>query len=166
MKAVLGFPGDESLVFNLCTRKGLFSGTGVRRIQNQVEALGTSIPEARLVRTGEGVALAVAVKARNIMKVHCMLAHSSEVMMRKTPEAIGITTTGQWGFCEACLQAQAKRYDVPNMVEERANVKGQRFFVAVGGPMKHSSPVGNNYVVIFVDDYTRLKVVKFVIEEG
>ena len=30
-KAVLGFPGEESLVFNFCPRKGLFSATGVRR---------------------------------------------------------------------------------------------------------------------------------------
>ena len=34
-QAVLGFPGDESLVFNFCPRKGLFSATGVRRIPSQ-----------------------------------------------------------------------------------------------------------------------------------
>ena len=44
--------------------------------------------------------------------------------------------------------------------DERASVRGQRFFVDVGGPMKHSS--WNSYVVIFVDDCTRFKVVKFV----
>ena len=41
-------------------------------------------------------------------------------------------------------------------------MKGQRFFVDVGGPMKHSSLGGNSYVVIFVDDCTCFKVVKFV----
>ena len=30
-KAILMFPGEESLVFNFCPRKGLFSVTGVRR---------------------------------------------------------------------------------------------------------------------------------------
>ena len=45
--------------------------------------------------------------------------------------------------------------------DERASVKGQRFFIDVGGPRKHSS-LGGNYVVIFVDDCTRFKVVKSV----
>ena len=34
-KAVLGFPGEESLVFKFCARKGLFSATGARRIPRQ-----------------------------------------------------------------------------------------------------------------------------------
>ena len=34
-KAVLGFPGEESLVFKFCPRKGLFSATGARRIPRQ-----------------------------------------------------------------------------------------------------------------------------------
>ena len=38
-KAVLGFPGEESLVFNFCFRKGLFSATGVRRTPSQGAAL-------------------------------------------------------------------------------------------------------------------------------
>ena len=44
---------------------------------------------------------------------------------------------------------------------KRANVKEKRFYVDVGGPMKHSSLGGNNYVVIFVDDCTGFKAVKF-----
>ena len=75
---------------------------------------------------------------------------------------VGIETTGQWEACETCFQAKAKRHAVPKRTDERASVKGQRFFVDVGGPMKHSSLGGNSYVVIFVDDCTRFKVVKFV----
>ena len=67
-----------SLVFNLCPHKGLFSVTGVRRIPSQVVALGASIVKAGSARTGAGAALAVAAKERNIMEVHCMLAHPSE----------------------------------------------------------------------------------------
>ena len=91
-----------------------------------------------------------------------MLAHPSEDITRRTAEIMGIQTTGQWGTCEACLQAKAKRHAVPKMTNERAGKKGQRFYVDVRGPMKHSSLGGNSYVVIFVDDYTRFKVVKFV----
>ena len=95
-----------------------------------------------------------------------MLAHPSEDKTRKTAEIMGIETTGQWGACEACFQAKAKRYAVPKKTDERASVRGQRFFVDVGGPMKHSSLGGNSYVVIFVDDCTRFKVVKFVKEKS
>ena len=55
-----------------------------------------------------------------------------------------------------------KRHAVPKNTDERASVEGQRFFVDVGGPMKHSSLGENSYVIIFVDDCTRFKVVKFV----
>ena len=51
---------------------------------------------------------------------------------------------------------------MPKMIDEKTSVKGQRFFVDVDGPMKHSSLGGNKYVVIFVDDYIRFKVVKLV----
>ncbi|CAM9779209.1 unnamed protein product, partial [Ascophyllum nodosum] len=64
--------------------------------------------------------------------------------------------------CETCFQAKAKRHALPKKTDERASVRGQRFFVDVGGPMKYSSLGGNSYVVIFADDSTRFKVVKFV----
>ena len=91
-----------------------------------------------------------------------MLAHPSEDITRKTAVMMGIETTGQWGACETYLQVKAKRHAVPKKTDERASVRGQRFFVDVGGPMKHSSLGGNSYVVIFVDDCTRFKAVKFV----
>ena len=60
------------------------------------------------------------------------------------------------------LAGEAKRRAQPKMTDKRANVKGKQFFVDVGGSMEHSRPGGNNYVVIFVDDCTRINVVKFV----
>ena len=91
-----------------------------------------------------------------------MFAHPSKDITRKTAEIMGIETTGQWRARETCFQAKAKRHAVPKKTDERASVKGQRFFVDVGGPMKHSSFGGNSYVVIFVNDCIRFKVVKFV----
>ena len=41
-------------------------------------------------------------------------------------------------------------------------MRGQRFFVDVGGPIEHLSLGGNSYVIIFVDDCACFKVVKFV----
>ena len=163
-EVVLGFPGEESLVFKFCPRKGLFSATGARRIPRQEVALGTNLTENGLVRIASGTALAMrAGVSRDVMAIHRMLAHPSEDIARKTVEMMGIETTGQWGACETCFQAKVKRHVVRKKTDERASVKGQQFFVDVDGPMKHSSLSGNTcYVVIFVDGCTRFKVVKFV----
>ena len=155
-EAVLGFPGEESLVFKFCPRRGLFSASGARRIPRQEVALGANLTENGLVRIGPGTALVMGAGAfRDVMEVHRMLAHPSQDITRNTAEMMGIETTGQWGACETCFQAKAKRHAMPKKTDERASVKGQRFFVEVGGPMKHSSLGGNSYVVIFVDDCTR-----------
>ena len=162
-KAVLGFPGEESLVFKFFPRKELFSATGTRRIPRLEVALEANLTENGLVRIASGTALAMrAGESRDVMELHRMLAHPSEDIPRKTAEMMEIETTGQWGECETCFQAKEKRHAVPKKTDERARVRGQRFFVDVGGPMKHSSLGGNSYVVIFVDDCTRFKVGKFV----
>ena len=162
-KAVLRFPGEESLVFKFCPRKRLFSATGARRIPRQEVALGANLTENGLARIASGTALAMrAGVSRDDMEVHRMLAHPSEDITRKATEMMGIETTGQWGACETCFQAKAKGHAAPKKTDGRASVRGQRFFVDVGGPMKHSSLGGNNYIVIFVDDCSRFKVVKFV----
>ena len=84
-KAVLGFTGEESLVFTFCSRRGLFSATGARRIPRQEVALEANLTENGLVKIASGTALAIRAGAsRNVMEVHRMLAHSSEVITRKT----------------------------------------------------------------------------------
>ena len=124
--------------------------------------LGAKLTENGLVRIASGTLAMKAGVSRDVTEVHCILAHPSEDITRKTAEMMGIETTGQWGAWETCFQAKAKRHAVPKKTDERASVKRQRFFIDVGGPMKHSSLGGNSYVVIFVDHCTRFKVVKFV----
>ena len=50
MKTVLGFPGEESLVFNVCPRTVVFSATGVRRTPSQGTALGLAAKLAEAIR--------------------------------------------------------------------------------------------------------------------
>ena len=110
-KAVLGFPGEESLVFKFCPRQGLFSATGARRIPRQEVALKENLTENGLVKIASGTALAMRAGAfRDVMKIHRMLAHPSKDITRKTAEMMGIETTGQWGAYETCFQAKAKRH--------------------------------------------------------
>ena len=121
-KAVLGFPGEESLVFKFCPRRGLFSATGARRIPRQEAALEANLTENGFVKIASGAALRASA-SRDVMDVHRMLAHPSEDITRKTAVMMGIETTGQWGACETCFQAKAKRHAVPKKTDERASVR-------------------------------------------
>ena len=117
-------PGGGVADFQFLPRKELFLATSARQIPSQVVAQGVSIAEAGSARTCAGEALPVAAKAHNIMEVHRMLAHPSEDITRKMAEAMRITTVGQWGSCQACLQVKTKRHAVPKMTDERVSVKG------------------------------------------
>ena len=95
-----GFPGEESLDFNFCPRKGLFSATGVRRTPSQEAALGLAEKKSEAMRiqaTGQwgpcadvrrsprqGVELAGAVKAHDMVEVHRVFAHPSGEITKKT----------------------------------------------------------------------------------
>ena len=112
-------------------------------------ALGANLTENGLVMISSRTALAMrAGVSRDVMEVHRMLAHPSEDITTNTAEVMGIETTGQSGACETCFQGKTKRHAVPKKTDKRTSVKGRRFFVDVGGPMKHSSLGGNSYVVI------------------
>ena len=124
-KAVLGFPGEESLVFKFCPRRGLFSATGARRIPRQEAALEASLTENGLVKIAPGAALRASA-SRDVMEVHRMLAHPSVDITRKTAEMMGIETAGQWGACETCFQAKAKRHAVPKKTDERASIRTRK----------------------------------------
>ena len=88
-------------------------------------ALGENLMENGLVRIASGTALATrAGVSRDVMEVQRMLAHPSEDTTRKTAEMMGIETTGQWGACEKCFQAKAKRHAVPKKTDEWASVNG------------------------------------------
>ena len=89
-KAVLGFPGEESLVCNFCPRKGLFSATGVKRTPSQ----GTALTLA------ENTAEAIRVETTGQWGPRADMKRSSSqgtalALAAKTAEAIK-TATGQW----------------------------------------------------------------------
>ena len=80
-----------------------------------------------LVKITSGTALEMRAGAsRDVMEVHRMLAHPSEDITRKTAGMMGIETTGQWGACETCFQAKAKRHAVPKKTDERASVRTRK----------------------------------------
>ena len=77
-----------------------------------------------MVRITSGTALAmIAGVSRDVMEAHRMSAHPSEDITRKTAEMVGFETTSQWGACETCFQAKAKRHAVPKKMDERVSVR-------------------------------------------
>ena len=52
--------------------------------------------------------LAMSAKARDMIKVHRMLAHPREEITQKTTAAMRIAMTDQWESCEARLQMTVK----------------------------------------------------------
>ena len=142
-RAVLGLPGEESLVFKFCPRRGLFSVTGTRRIPRQETFLEANLTGNGSVKIASGAALKAAA-SHDVMEVHRMLAHPSEVITRKTAAMMGIETTGQWRACETCFQVKAKRHAVPKKTDERASVRTSKIVERqavqwVDGPRKTGS---------------------------
>ena len=104
----------------------MFSATGVRRTLSQGAAIGLAAKTAEAMRIEaagqwrpcedvkhsprQGAALGG--EAHDIVKVHRVPAHPSGEITHKTAQTRGITTTGQWGPCEARLQVEAKRQAV------------------------------------------------------
>ena len=92
-KAVLGLPGDESLIFSLCPRKRLFSVTGVRRTPSQGAALGLAAKRAEATRieaTGQWGPYADVRRSSSQGAALALAAKTAESMKR---------VTGQWGPC-------------------------------------------------------------------
>ena len=92
-KAVLGFPGKESLIFNFCSRKELFSVTGVRRTPSQRAALALAAKKAEAIRvekTNQWGARADMGRRLSQRGALVLAAKTTEVMR---------TATRQWGPC-------------------------------------------------------------------
>ena len=73
-------------------------------------ALGASIAEVGSARTSAGAMLAVAVKARNIIEVHCMLVHTSEdISQKQLRRWERISILRRRGWADETLQSQRKQ---------------------------------------------------------
>ena len=54
-----------------------------------------------------------------------------------------------------------RRYSVPKSTESRANERVERFFIDITGPFHVASLGGNRYAMLFVDDCTHFKFIRF-----
>lgn len=103
---------------------------------------------------------------REIMDMHRLLGHPSEQITRGTAKAADVALACEWRPCIGCSNAKAHHHAVPMTTDNRATERSERIFVDLGGAMHAPSLGGSNYVMIIVDDHTRLKVVKFLKKES
>lgn len=63
--------------------------------------------------------------------------------------------------CRSCIEAKAHRAPFPSITEKRTKIFGELIHTDVwGSPNMKQTPGGNQYFILFIDDYTRYVTVK------
>lgn len=96
------------------------------------------------------------------MEVRQPLDHLREEIAQETAKQQGIELSGQWIPCIACFKAKARRNAVPKSKYARSASRTWRFFVKLGSSMPTVSLGGHEYVIIFVDNFQRFEIVRFI----
>lgn len=67
----------------------------------------------------------------------------------------------EWRPSEKCSKAKAQRHTLRKTTKSQATKEGKRVFKDLAGLVSEPSLGGKHYAVTFVDDYTRMKEVRF-----
>ena len=93
------------------------------------------------------------------MQVNKLLGHPSEGTTKKTANEASTVLTGDFRPCVEYSKTKACRRAVPKTTGSRATKHAERSFADLVGGMHVPSLGGSKYVMIFVGDRTRFKVV-------
>ena len=117
--------------------------------------------ERRRKATPERALAARAPPQRDIMKVHRLLAQTSETTTRATTKSTGIIMTGEWRSCVEYDQSKTPRHAVPHTTDHHALERAALLYVDLAGTIKSESAGESGYVIMIVDNFSRFKVSKF-----
>ena len=92
---------------------------------------------------------------------HQKLGHTNLNTTKCTAQAIGITLTGEWKHCLACVLAKAKQKKISKINENKRYIPGERVYTDISY-ISGTSLGGKNYWVLIVDEATRFKISGFV----
>ena len=73
----------------------------------------------------------------------------------------GVPLTGTWGPFVQCSESRVRRYAVPKSTESRTNERAERFLIHITGIFYVTSLGGNRYAMLYVEDFTRFKFIRF-----
>lgn len=99
-------------------------------------------------------------KSMDINKLHDVLGHKGEGLIRKTCKYLNIKVTGEFKACEACGIAKAKQKSLSKTTSNKAEKPGQRLFFDAAGPFIPTVSK-NKYVFCVTDDNSRFSWVYF-----
>ena len=92
---------------------------------------------------------------------HCVHGHPNEFLSRGTAKSLCVKLLGRLRPCTGCSMAKGYRKPIANSTKSRATNKLGRIFVDVSGPKSIPSLLGEKYVRIVKDDFTRYAWVYF-----
>jgi hypothetical protein len=99
-------------------------------------------------------------KSMDINRLHDVLGHKGEGLLRKTCKHLGIKVTGEMKACEACGIAKAKQKSLSKTTSTKASKPGHRLFFDAAGPFQPT--VNKNlYIFCITDDNSRFSWVYF-----
>ena len=81
-------------------------------------------------------------------------------------DLLSLVHVGELEFCEVCTASKMHEVIVPKKTDIRASAVGQRVFSDIQGPFETPSMHGARYTLIFIDDLSRLAVVKYLVKKG
>ena len=105
-------------------------------------------------------------KRHDIMDLRNTLGHPHEELTRVTSMTFGITLTGDWTACMGCSKVKAHRMTPPQKTDNRSATMLGRVFMDLSGPKAALSKGRSFYAITIVDDYTRMKWVRFAEGKG
>lgn len=100
------------------------------------------------------------------MEVRRLLGHPIEQITRDTMKQLGVELTGQGIPCIACSKVKTRRNAVPKPTDTRSNSRAGRFLVNLGRSMPAINLGGSQYVMIYMDDFTRFKIERLLKKSG
>ncbi|CAM9841451.1 unnamed protein product, partial [Sphacelaria rigidula] len=98
---------------------------------------------------------------QDITVLHEILGHPSEEITRETAKMAGMQLTGEWRPCTPCSESRVRRFAVPTIRDTCADTRAGRFVIDLAEPFADTSFCGSRYAMLCVDDYNRLKIIRF-----
>ena len=98
---------------------------------------------------------------RDVMGMRRLLRHAHEGMVRDTAQVASTALTVEWRLCVGCSKVKARRFAVPKTKNGRMDEPLGQVLCDLAGAMERSSVGGKHFMMIFVNDYSRMKWTAF-----
>ena len=100
------------------------------------------------------------------MMFHQLVGHPGEDITRRTAQVAELRLTGKWNACETCSEPRVMRHPVPKSTKTRADKRVGRVIIDLGGQFHVESLAGSRFAMLYVDDFSRYKIVAFIVKKS